>query len=557
MNIRLLLSSCLLPVTVCATIWEVYPGNSIQAVVHETVNGDTILIYDGLYQESVVLYGKTLTIGSLFLLDGDTNHVYETAIEADTSRIDTQSCFIYCYGEQPGGRLVGLSLWNGRGTAYMYGSAPLRLGGGIYIDSASVSIEWCRLEGCVADHGGGIWAQGWTTWDSSFALHLTVDHCLLYDCKATYQAGSFVSGSGGLDAGSVLLRLSNTVFDSDTCTGFGGGLMANPYCYIDSCQFLRCHALIAGGANVSSLYGHVADCVFDANTPSDHNTGHLMLSGQYELVTRCVFRNCVSQGSAIMCTGYLERFIGNIIEDNHSTLWTGIFMDGSSYVGEVAYNIIRRNSSPQGGALYCYQGSRNRVHHNIFEDSYSDSLGWGSAVVSMGSRPALDSNIFRGNNGTTISINYPPLNFLHAENNYWGHPSGPYHPTLNPGGQGDTLLSDSVLFIPWLTEPPDTTMPNDVPDREHPTISRTWELAELYPNPFNSSLQIVLAGFTGSDFELTLHNLLGQVVDVIERGPLTGGRFTYQAPAYLASGVYFVRAADRHTLQTRKVVLMK
>ena len=36
-----------------------------------------------------------------------------------------------------------------------------------------------------------------------------------------------------------------------------------------------------------------------------------------------------------------------------------------------------------------------------------------------------------------------------------------------------------------------------------------------------------------------------------------GGTLHYQAPPWLASGVYFVKATDHHTLQTRKVVLMK
>ncbi len=34
--------------------------------------------------------------------------------------------------------------------------------------------------------------------------------------------------------------------------------------------------------------------------------------------------------------------------------------------------------------------------------------------------------------------------------NWWGHNTGPYHPTLNPNGQGSSV-SDNVLFHPWLT----------------------------------------------------------------------------------------------------------
>jgi subtilisin family serine protease len=43
---------------------------------------------------------------------------------------------------------------------------------------------------------------------------------------------------------------------------------------------------------------------------------------------------------------------------------------------------------------------------------------------------------------------------VNATYNWWGDPSGPYHPTLNPNGTGDKV-SDMVLFEPWLTSPPE------------------------------------------------------------------------------------------------------
>ena len=39
-------------------------------------------------------------------------------------------------------------------------------------------------------------------------------------------------------------------------------------------------------------------------------------------------------------------------------------------------------------------------------------------------------------------------NVVDARNNWWGDPSGPFHPTTNPNGLGDRV-SDKVLFDPW------------------------------------------------------------------------------------------------------------
>lgn len=64
--------------------------------------------------------------------------------------------------------------------------------------------------------------------------------------------------------------------------------------------------------------------------------------------------------------------------------------------------------------------------------------------------PTLTANSLQGNawgvfNATAATVN--------AENNWWGAPSGPFHPTLNPQGTGDPV-SDRVDFIPWLLLPP-------------------------------------------------------------------------------------------------------
>lgn len=39
-----------------------------------------------------------------------------------------------------------------------------------------------------------------------------------------------------------------------------------------------------------------------------------------------------------------------------------------------------------------------------------------------------------------------------AELNYWGHPSGPHHLSINPEGQGDSIRVIESDFIPWATE---------------------------------------------------------------------------------------------------------
>ncbi len=40
---------------------------------------------------------------------------------------------------------------------------------------------------------------------------------------------------------------------------------------------------------------------------------------------------------------------------------------------------------------------------------------------------------------------------LQASQNWWGDPTGPYHASENPDGQGDEIYGD-ILFTPWITD---------------------------------------------------------------------------------------------------------
>lgn len=69
--------------------------------------------------------------------------------------------------------------------------------------------------------------------------------------------------------------------------------------------------------------------------------------------------------------------------------------------------------------------------------------------------PVTSPPIFHYNNlhdnteEAVANWNAPPLD---ARKNYWGDPTGPYHLTQNPGGQGDAV-GNNILFYPWLGAP--------------------------------------------------------------------------------------------------------
>jgi len=66
-----------------------------------------------------------------------------------------------------------------------------------------------------------------------------------------------------------------------------------------------------------------------------------------------------------------------------------------------------------------------------------------------------------------------------ADSNWWGDPSGPYHPLTNPDGICN-VVSDYVNFVPWSNTPLVGLSKNS-----DETVPEQFVLYQNYPNPFN------------------------------------------------------------------------
>ena len=53
---------------------------TIQSAITASQIGDTVLVQDGEYYENLTIRGHGLTLASLFIIDGDTLHIYNTQI---------------------------------------------------------------------------------------------------------------------------------------------------------------------------------------------------------------------------------------------------------------------------------------------------------------------------------------------------------------------------------------------------------------------------------------------------------------------------------------------
>ncbi len=100
---------------------------------------------------------------------------------------------------------------------------------------------------------------------------------------------------------------------------------------------------------------------------------------------------------------------------------------------------------------------------------------------------------------------------------------------------------------------------NAVDDRDDVALIKGFRMAEPYPNPFNSTSLVSIELPATCELELRLYNLLGEEVQVIEKGIFAPGTHQFAIHANnLASGIYLVQAKSSEfgSLQ-RRIVLVR
>jgi hypothetical protein len=240
-------------------------------------------------------------------------------------------------------------------------------------------------------------------------------------------------------------------------------------------------------------------------------------------------------------------------------------------------SILRRCAILYGGSgstgnVYCenYFGEANPTIENCriaLSSNYGIYVANSSPVISkdeltenqtgiycISSNPSIDSNSISGNGHYGVQ-NVTSTDTVDARYNWWGYATGPYHPTLNPSGKGDTV-SNYVKFIPWLPNPP-IIPPTNIGDRQV-AMPISCNLMQNYPNPFNPSTTIRYGLAGQSHVTLAVFNTLGQQVAILENGEKEAGYHEANFDgSNLSSGVYFYRLIAGDYFESRKMIVLR
>ncbi|MBC8402358.1 MAG: fibronectin type III domain-containing protein, partial [Candidatus Marinimicrobia bacterium] len=456
------------------------PGDyaTIQAALNAADSTDTVLVQPDTYTENIIwpetngikLIGAGDSSNTIIDGGGVSSVLYmnPTGVTIDSTTV------IQGFKITNGGNVS-----NGSGIMLVGASPKIKSmfitnniatdnGGGFYLDSSDPMITDVSIsENSVNSSGGGLYLQnesnptfnGITIFGNSASVGGGM--YLYYSCNPIIT-GVIISNNTANDAGGLFLAnncspIVTDVIISNNTASVGGGLFLSHDCSpIMTGVIISNNTANNGGGGYFRFSSSpvLNEVIINGNSASNRGGGFYYL-GIYDLTTN-----------------------GVIISGNNAFEGGGMFLDGSTPT-MVDVIVTGNRASHTGGGMYIHNTSNPTLSSVILTNNFAGNQV-GGIYISSGNLTISNSNFLL--NGHAI-YNADNSNITQALNNYWGHTSGPYHPSQNPTGQGDST-NVFVNVNPWLTTPNTDAPP--IPAQNLSTtatgndfISLAWDLSAI------------------------------------------------------------------------------
>ncbi|MCF7824969.1 MAG: FG-GAP-like repeat-containing protein [Candidatus Marinimicrobia bacterium] len=198
---------------------------------------DTVIIHPGVYHENVNLWGKSLVLGSLFLVNQDTSFISATRIDGDSSQTVITSGFGFIENNID---IIGITIQNGSAT---FDDS----GGGIrYTGFGRLILENLHIVNNSAKYGGGVSIETYEPSEIEFS------NVVLRGNQATEGGGIYFYNSTG--------TIKNSLFDNNIASVNGSAI------YVGNGSTIDVLNVTTYGNHGLVIYGEAGDKINLLNT---------------------------------------------------------------------------------------------------------------------------------------------------------------------------------------------------------------------------------------------------------------------------------------------------
>jgi parallel beta-helix repeat protein len=321
---------------------------TIQEAIDAAVDGDVIVVAEGVYRENIDFKGKNIVLRSKD--PDDPAVVSETIIDGG----DSGTVVSFRSGEGEGAVLSGFSVTRGSGILISGGSTPL--------------IEKCIIEDNTAEFGAGI-----AIFDSSPSI-----------------IGNTIIGNSGFLGGGLFIEESSPLIEGNTIAsnraemGSGMVIISNSAPTVIDNIIADNTAVRLGGGLVVAVNSKptITGNTIAGNFAERNGGGILVEESEPVIEDNRISQNAAANGGGIFIVNSLNSALmiaNNTIDDNLAYIaGGGIYMEGSSPT--IEGNTFSDNVSEfLGGAAAVYNSSP-LFRRNKFENNQADDLAGGGAV---------------------------------------------------------------------------------------------------------------------------------------------------------------------------------
>lgn len=416
-----------------------------------------------------------------------------------------------------------------------YASAPIDI-----VGNSTVTIANCLVQNNTSQHTGAI---------SCDRSNITVDSCIIKD-NVSEDSGSIVIYRGDVNIRNTLISnnvsnsfgggiycveadptIENCIITSNTASNGGGGIV----CYTESdatiinCKISNNHVTTysgSGGGIFCDEYSNptIEYCEIYGNTVYQNGGGIYCESVSDPVINKCTIVNNV--GGGVYCKWWSDPTIINSIITSNDGYGIGAFEHSDPYVA------------------YC------DVYDNITGNFGGDSIeiAYGLLVTTNANGDSCDA---------WFNIEQDPVFDDPDNNTYYIQSTSPCIDAGDPNADYDPDNTIADIGAHYF-DPTNLHAPED--DNESTMRPPEFGLSNPYPNPFNSTVNLMLSTLAQATLDVAVFDILGRVVDRFPHSVKSAGQhvISLHADDKWSSGIYLVVVSSQSGFTAcQKLVLLK